>query len=111
RDKDGVSAAARVAELCAGLKREGKTLWDRLDELSVNHGLSRASQWSVVLPGAEGQARIQEAMRRLREQPPKALAGVGVARKVDMAKAPAAGFEACPLPPADVLVFYDEDGM
>src|SRR5690606_4610656 len=27
RDKDGVSAAVRAAELCAALKREGKTLW------------------------------------------------------------------------------------
>ena len=111
RDKDGVSAAVRVAELCAALRREGKTLWDRLDELSVAHGLSRAAQWSVVLPGREGQARIAEAMRRLREEPPGALAGVKVARRVDMAKTPAAGFEESPLPPSDVLVFYDEDGM
>lgn len=110
RDKDGVSAAVRVAELVAGLRREGKTLWDRLDELSVTHGLSRDLQWSVVLPGSEGQARIAEAMRRLREEPPEALAGVKVARKVDMAKSPATGFEKSPLPPSDVLVFYDEEG-
>ena len=110
RDKDGVSAAVRVAELAAALKQEGKTLWDRLDELAVKHGLARADQWSVVLPGAEGQARIAEAMRRLRDEPPSALAGASVTRRVDLATAPAAGFEGSDLPGADVLVFYDEDG-
>lgn len=110
RDKDGVSAALHVAELAAALRREGKTLWDRLDELSVAHGLSRAAQWSVVLPGSEGQARIAEAMRRLREEPPATLAGAKVVRQVDMAKSPAPGFEQSPLPPSDVLVFYDENG-
>src|SRR5690606_15075767 len=104
-------AAVRAAELCAALKREGKTLWDRLDELSVAHGLSRASQWSVVLPGSEGKARIDDAMRRLRAEPPAALGGVNIARRIDMAKEPAAGFDKSPLPPSDVLVFHDEEGM
>ena len=35
RDKDGISAALAVAELAAALKRSGRTLLDRLDELAV----------------------------------------------------------------------------
>lgn len=113
RDKDGVSAAVRVAELVAFLKERGETLHDRLDELAVRHGLSRADQWSVVLPGAEGKAKIEGLMAALRSEPPETLAGSSVARRLDLNKRPGEGnprFEGSEMPPSDVLVFWAEDG-
>jgi phosphomannomutase len=110
RDKDGVSAAVRVAELAAALRAEGKTLWDRLDELAVAHGLSRALQWSIVLPGSEGQTQIASLMRALRESPPSALGGAEITRRIDLSASPAPGFEGSPLPNSDVLVFHDATG-
>ncbi|MFZ9886578.1 MAG: phospho-sugar mutase [Myxococcota bacterium] len=110
RDKDGVSAAVRVAELAAALRAEGKTLWDRLDELAVAHGLSRALQWSIVLPGSEGQTQIVSLMRALRESPPSALGGAEITQRIDLSASPAPGFEGSPLPNSDVLVFHDATG-
>jgi phosphomannomutase len=111
RDKDGVSAAVRVAELAASLRLEGRSLLDRLDELAVKHGVSVAEQWSVVLPGSEGSARIAEALGALRADPPAEVAGVAIERRVDMARdGDGDGWERGDLPASNVLVFFDADG-
>jgi phosphomannomutase len=113
RDKDGIGAALRLAERARHLKRSGRTLLDRLDELLVAHGLSHQVQWSVVLPGAEGRARIDAAMAALRASPPGRIGRSPVVRVLDAA----AGEERVrgevrpsPLPPSDVLAFQSEDG-
>jgi phosphomannomutase len=113
RDKDGIGAALRLAELARYLKTGGETLLDRLDDLLVAHGLSHQVQWSVVLPGAEGRARIDAAMARLRASPPGRIGGSPVVRTLDALS----GEERVrgerrpsPLPRADVLAFQSEDG-
>ena len=47
RDKDGISAALMAAEMAAALKRTGRTLIDRLDELACELGLFATRQLSV----------------------------------------------------------------
>jgi phosphomannomutase len=103
RDKDGVGAAVRMAELCRQLKEEGRTLIDRLDELAVRHGLSHGVQWSVTMPGLDGVAKIGAIMTTLRNQPNTiaALAGSEVVRRVDLKTASV---------PADVVVLHTADG-
>jgi len=101
RDKDGVGAAVRLAELCRSLKAQGKSLLDRLDDLAVAHGLSHGIQWSVTMPGLDGLSRIKGIMTSLREQPLGALDGKKVARMVDLKTAAI---------PADVVVLHTEDG-
>jgi phosphomannomutase len=70
RDKDGISAALRCAHLAAELRTQGKTLVDRLDELAAEYGRYATDQVSVRV---EDLSRIDELMRRLREQPPRTL--------------------------------------
>jgi len=113
RDKDGIGAALRLAELARFLKARGLTLLDRLDDLLVAHGLSHTIQWSLTLPGPEGRTRIRAAMDRLREDPPERLGPSPVVRIVDVA----AGEErvrgkrrSLDLPRSDVLVFETADG-
>jgi phosphomannomutase len=113
RDKDGIGAALRLAELARFLKARGTSLLERLDDLLVAHGLSHPVQWSVVLPGAEGRARIDAAMTRLRASPPECIGKSPVVRVLD-AKT---GEERVrgekrrsPLPRSDVLAFQAEDG-
>jgi phosphomannomutase len=113
RDKDGIGAALRLAELARFLKRSGRTLLDRLEELLVAHGLSHQVQWSVVLPGAEGRARIDAAMAALRQAPPERIGASRVVRVLDAE----AGEERVRgatrpsgLPRSDVLAFQSEDG-
>ncbi|MFD6322669.1 phospho-sugar mutase [Streptomyces sp. NPDC058442] len=94
RDKDGITAALLLAELASELKAEGRTLLDLLDDLAVTHGLHATDQLSARV---EDLSLIADAMRRLRETPPTALAGLPVTRAEDLTR----GTDA--LPPTDGL--------
>jgi phosphomannomutase len=113
RDKDGIGAALRLAELARHLKGRGRTLLDRIAELLVAHGLSHPVQWSVTLPGLEGRERIRTAMKTLRSRP---LERIGTSPVVRVADA-AAGEEtidgerrATGLPRSDLLTLQSADG-
>ncbi len=101
RDKDGVSAALLVAELAATLKTEGRALTDLLDDLAREHGLHATDQLSARV---EDLALIEDAMARLRAEPPTTLGG----RAVEHAEDLAAGSDA--LPPTDGLRYRLADG-
>ncbi|GAA4931239.1 phospho-sugar mutase [Actinoplanes utahensis] len=90
RDKDGITAALTVAELAAELKRHGRTLADRLDELAAEFGLHATDQLSVRV---DDLAEIGAAMGRARRNPPVTLLGAPVVDAVDL------------LPENDVLTF------
>ncbi|HEY7042283.1 MAG TPA: phospho-sugar mutase [Nocardioidaceae bacterium] len=81
RDKDGVSALVRVAELAAELKASGKSLLDRLDEIAARFGLYATDQLSVRVDDV---TRIGEALERLRETPPSQLGGYDVVQTDDL---------------------------
>ncbi|WP_167157421.1 MULTISPECIES: phospho-sugar mutase [Streptomyces] len=99
RDKDGITAALVFAELASVLKEQGRTVLDLLDELALAHGLHATDQLSVRV---EDLTVISDAMARLREQPPTALAGLAVTRAEDLTE----GTEQ--LPPTDGLRYYLE---
>jgi phosphomannomutase len=113
RDKDGIGAALRMAELTRYLKGRGETLLGRLDALLLAHGMSHQVQWSLTLPGADGKARIARAMEALRTSPPDRIGDSPVVRVLDAERREErtrAGIRPSPLPRADVLAFYAEDG-
>jgi phosphomannomutase len=97
RDKDGVTAALMVAELTAELKQKGRTLSDLLDDIAVEYGLHATDQLSVRVADL---SLIGAAMKRLREQPPTALAGLAVVSAEDLTK----GTDR--LPPTDGLRYH-----
>ncbi|MFF4210079.1 phospho-sugar mutase [Streptomyces sp. NPDC001796] len=94
RDKDGITAALLITELASQLKAEGRTLLDLLDDLAVEHGLHATDQLSVRV---QDLSLIAAAMRRLREQPPTALAGLPITKSEDLTQ----GTDT--LPPTDGL--------
>ena len=89
RDKDGITAALLVCELAAGLKAEGRTLADRLDEIAAEFGVYHTEQLSVRV---DDLSQIAAAMTRIREQPPARLLDQPVTEVEDRA------------PEADVLI-------
>jgi len=101
RDKDGVSAALLVAELAATLKADGRVLTDLLDDLAREHGLHATDQLAVRVDDV---SLIEQAMARLRTDPPSSLGG----RKVELAEDLAAGSDQ--LPPTDGLRYRLADG-
>ncbi|MDX3588848.1 phospho-sugar mutase [Streptomyces europaeiscabiei] len=83
RDKDGITAALLITELASRLKEEGRTLLDLLDDIAVEHGLHATDQLSVRV---QDLSLIARAMKRLRERPPTALAGLAVTRAEDLTR-------------------------
>lgn len=92
-DKDGLTAGLFVLRLTAELKAAGRTLQDRLDEITATYGLHATSQLSVRV---ERLVEIADAMARLRAHPPTLLLGEAV-RVDDLS----AGSE--DLPPTDAV--------
>ncbi len=82
-DKDGVSALLLVCELAAGLRAQGRTLLDRLDEIAREYGLHATDQLSVRVDDTR---RIAEIMARLRAHPPSSLGGFPVEQVDDLSR-------------------------
>jgi len=83
RDKDGITAALLITELASGLKEQGRTLLDLLDDIAVEHGLHATDQLAVRV---EDLSVIARAMERLRERPPTELAGLAVTAAEDLTR-------------------------
>ena len=81
RDKDGISAAVAVVDLAAELAADGRTLLDRLDELSARFGLHATAQVSPRFDDDPG--RVEAVMSGLRTTPPDTLAGCAVTSAED----------------------------
>jgi phosphoglucomutase len=110
-DKDAAIGALYVLELAAELKRQGKTLLDRLDELYDRHGFYLEETVSKMCPGPTGQAQIQQIMSVLRNRPPSTLGGcvwdsVRDFRQHEVRSLPSNNVvEQLPSPSGDLLIF------
>jgi phosphomannomutase len=104
RDKDGIVAGLAVLALAGDLRARGTTLDEHLATLMRRYGVHRTSQRAIAAGDLAGQ------MARLRARPPREIAGVAVARVLDLARG-AVWQEGLPaLPPADVLAYWLETG-
>jgi phosphomannomutase len=83
RDKDGASGALPLAEYAAELKIQGKTLYDRLLDLFVEHDVYVERLDTMVCPGASGFLHMQHIMAALREQPLKKIGEYDVSAVLD----------------------------
>lgn len=78
RDKDAAMASLLTAELAAKLKVEGKTLYERFDELLRQYGCFTEGQINVQMPGEKGMDDMRALMARVRTAPPSSLGGLNV---------------------------------
>jgi phosphoglucomutase/phosphomannomutase len=78
RDKDGPVAALLLAELAAKVKATGQTLHEKLDSLFWQFGCHVEKTVSKTMPGSSGMQRMTALMAKLRQEPPRTLAGLGV---------------------------------
>jgi len=100
RDKDGISAALMLAEMAAGLRAQGRSLLDVLDDLSVVHKVHATDSFAVRV---DDLSLIHIMMSRLRTNPPTDLGGVSVTRIDDLAQGSPR------LPPTDGLRYFLQD--
>ena len=83
RDKDGISAGMMVAEAAAYYRKQGKTLWDVLQEIYAKYGYFAEDEPNIVLEGIPGAQRIQRMMKFFRENIPTSVAGAKVDKVID----------------------------
>ena len=69
RDKDATQACLLLAEACAHYLEQGKTLMDVMNEAYEKVGYYYDTQVSVMLPGADGAAKLQKIMTDIRNNP------------------------------------------
>jgi phosphomannomutase len=86
RDKDGISAAALVAEMAALMGTRKKTLLGELESIYRRYGLYVSSQVNLTKKGATGAADIAALMDGLRASPPLRVADKEVLATCDYVK-------------------------
>ena len=114
RDKDGITAAVRMAEMAAWCAERDRTIIDELHLAWRRYGMYRSEQVSWVLPGAEGRQKIEAAMARAASDPPRELGGLAVVAMSDVAagsrRVIGGGTEPLALPRADLVIYELEGG-
>jgi phosphoglucomutase len=115
RDKDAVSAVALLCEMAAYEKDKGRSLYQKLVDLYVQHGCFQEHLISITKKGMNGQKEIAGMMESYRNNPPKVLGGVAVKTLLDYelrkGTTLATGEQfAIDLPKSNVLQFVLEDG-
>ncbi len=104
RDKDGVSAAMLLAEAAAYYKKNGKTVYEAMEDIYNQYGFYAEDQVSIVLEGIAGSKRIARMMAFVRNDLPTEFAGIKVEKVIDYLN----GYE--DIGPSNVLRFHLEDG-
>ncbi len=107
KDKDAVVSALLICECAAKLKVEGKTLFDRMEELYATYGYYRDALDSFTLKGKDGIEKITAMMMQLRaDGSPFADTTQVIDYKTAVVAAPHFGA----LPTSNVLKYVLEDG-
>lgn len=101
-DKDGISAALKIVEIAAELKKSGSSLREFLDEIWRTYGFYLTAQISLRTAHL---AELSSIMANIRENPPAVIAGYRVERFTDLQK------PSDLLPPTDGLRFWLGDDI
>lgn len=114
RDKDAIQALVLLAEVAAYYKKQGKTLYDGLQDIFKEYGFFEEKTISITLSGIEGSEKIKALMKKFRDESLTSFAGIDVSQTEDfkaLTRTMADGtVESLTTPPADVLKYFLTDG-
>lgn len=105
RDKDAVIASMLICEMAAYYRSIGSSIKQRLEEIYGEYGRYLNQVDSFEFPGLTGMEKMAGMMASLRENPPKDIAGIAVAKVTDYLKPEETG-----LPKSNVLTYSLENG-
>jgi phosphoglucomutase len=105
RDKDAIIGSMLICEMAAYYRSIGSSIKERLEEIYREYGRFLNTVDSFEFPGLSGMDKMAGIMEDLRTNPPKDIAGYGVAAVTDYEKPEDTG-----LPRANVLIYSLEDG-
>ena len=104
RDKDATVAAMLILEYASKLKKVGKTLFDRLNEIYDEFGYYQSKVYSFRFEGESGFNRMKEILENFRKNTPKSFAGFKVNSVIDYENG------VRDLPKANVLEYFLDGG-
>lgn len=78
RDKDACVAVMMLCEVASWCKSKNMTLWDAMVEMYKKYGYYKEGLETMTLKGINGAQEIADMMTKMRENPPKELAGLKV---------------------------------
>lgn len=115
RDKDAIVSCAMIAEMCAYYKDIGKSLYEALKDIHLEHGLYLERLVSIRKEGKKGAEEIQAMMDGFRSNPPQKLGNSKVATIKDYLSSEEKNLrdgkiQKIDLPKSNVLQFITEDG-
>ena len=103
RDKDATVASMIICEAASELKKQNKTIVDRLNEIYNEFGYYQAYVTTYKFAGEVGDKRMKEILTSLRTDPPKDFAGFKVLSVKDYLK----GVDGLP---SSNLISFELDG-
>ena len=80
RDKDAIVAVMLLCEAAAYYKKQGFTLWDQMVNMYEKYGYYKEDIISITLEGIDGAEKIDEIMKKYRDNPPKKFASYNIER-------------------------------
>ena len=101
RDKDAVVASMLISEMAVYYSKQGKTLYDKMNEIYSEYGYFKEGVFSAELKGLDGAEKIKGIMKSLRNVD---KAKYKIAKTVDYLN------DDTGLPKSDVMQFEFEDG-
>lgn len=114
RDKDAIQSLVLLAEVAAFYKKQGKNLYDGLQELFEKYGYFAEKTIALTFDGVEGAQEIKNLMVKFREDAPADFAGQKVVAVEDYAsserKVTDGQVEEIKLPKSNVLKYILADG-
>ncbi len=75
RDKDAILSCVLIAEMCAWAKEQGKSAYDLLIDIYMEHGFYLEDLISIKKEGKAGAEEIAKMMEDLRNDPPNTIVG------------------------------------
>lgn len=115
RDKDAVTATLLACEIAAQAKAEGKSFYESLIDLYIEHGFYKERLISLTKKGIEGAEEIKQMMVNARNNPLSEVNGSKVVKIEDYQLSQTKNIltgdiTSIDIPKSNVLIYYTEDG-
>ena len=115
RDKDAITSALILSELCNELKNKNSSFYDRLIECYIDYGFFKEKLITEIAKGKKGAKEIDDKINSFRKNPPKLLDNSSVVKIYDykkslLTKTKNNNLSQIKLPKSNLLIFESSDG-
>jgi phosphomannomutase len=114
RDKDAVTSTLLSCEIAALLKNDGHTMYSKLQEIHLKHGLFKEKLISLTKKGINGVREINKTMEEFRNNPPNKIDESIIVKTDDFQSSISTDNNKLKttinLPKSNVLIFTTNDG-